>query len=311
MREMTKIERMNAVFAGEEVDRPPFSLWYHFGLQHAPGEVHARAELDFYRAYNFDWLKVMSDYSYPFPEGVTDFGGKDDLLKLDRIDIENSPYHEQLKTIELINRELQGETMCLDTVFNPWNIIRRAMLKENMPQYMLEESEALHYALDVVTDNMITYCRKIIQRGANGIFISVPASSESVTYEQYKTFMEPYDLKLFRAIREFTPIVIAHIHGNDLYFNDVLNYPMDGISWADRAAGPSLTAARTRYDGVLMGGIDHTQFSYTQLSILQEQVQDALRIGGTQKFILAPGCSVQTYAFPEIIRGVCQAAGIK
>jgi len=28
---MTKIERMRATLAGEPVDRPPFSVWYHFG----------------------------------------------------------------------------------------------------------------------------------------------------------------------------------------------------------------------------------------------------------------------------------------
>ncbi len=310
MSKLSKIERMNAVFSGEEVDRPPFSLWYHFGLQHAPGELHAQTQLDFYRTYNLDWLKVMSDYSYPFPPGVSDFQSRQDLLKLERFEIEKSPYNEQLKAIEIISRELKGETMCLDTVFNPWNIIRRAILKEKTPQYMREEPQALHHALDVITENMIAYCRKIIERGANGLFISVPASSESVTPEDYKTFMEPYDLRLFRALKEFAPIVIAHIHGNDLYFKDVLAYPMDGISWADRAAGPSLAEARKIYDGVLMGGIDHTQFSYIQLSILCEQVQDALKAGGTRKFILAPGCSVQTYAFPEIIHGVCQAAGI-
>lgn len=311
MKELSKIERMNAIFAGEEVDRPPFSLWYHFGLQHAPGELHAQAQLDFYRAYNLDWLKVMSDYSYPFPSGVSDFRSKDDLLKLDRFDIEKSPYNEQLKAIGIISTELKGETIFLDTVFNPWNIIHRAMLKEKMSQYMREEPEALHYALEVVTDNMIAYCRKIIERGANGVFISVPASSEYVSHGEYTTFMKPYDLKLFRTVREFAPIIIAHIHGDDLHFEDVLAYPADGINWADRAAGPGLAEARTMYDGVLMGGIDHIQFSYTQLSALRKQTQDAIRVGGTRKFILAAGCSVQTYAFPEIIRGVCQAAGIK
>ncbi|MBD3308856.1 hypothetical protein GF339_20790 [candidate division KSB3 bacterium] len=310
MNTMSKKERMDAVFAGEEVDRPPFSLWYHFGLQHMPGEEHAKAQLDFYRAYNLDWLKVMSDYSYPFPEGVTDFTTSADLLKLDRFEIEHSPYGEQLKAIELISQDLQGETICLDTVFNPWNIIRRSLVKDAMGDYMRDEPQALHHALEVVTDNMIAYCQNIIERGADGLFISVPASSEYVSYDEYKTFMEPYDLKLFRSVKGFAPIVIAHIHGNDLYFKDVLAYALDGISWADRAAGPSLAEARQMYDGVLMGGIDHTNFSYTRLSTLQGQVRDALHVGGNRKFILAPGCSVQTYAFPEIIRGVCHAAGI-
>ena len=306
---LSKRERINAVFAGEEVDRPPFSLWYHFRLQHTPGEVHAKAQLDFYRAYNLDWLKIMSDYPYPYPKGVKDFSHKDALFRLDRFDIEHSPYHEQFKAIELISKALQGETICLDTVFNPWNIIRRAMAKEKMTLYMQEEPEALHYALDVVTDMMITYCRTSIERGANGVFISVPASSEYVSPEHYRTFMKPYDLKLFQAIRDCTPLIMTHLHGDDVYFTEVLDYPMDGISWADLAAGPGIAEARALYDGVLMGGIDHTQFHHTLLSTLEKQILDARKAGGTRKFMLAPGCSVPTDTFPEIIHGVCQAAG--
>ena len=58
---MNKIERVTSALKGEEVDRPPFSFWYHFGLQHMAGRKHAEAEVDFYRAYDLDFLKVMSD----------------------------------------------------------------------------------------------------------------------------------------------------------------------------------------------------------------------------------------------------------
>ena len=60
---MTKVERVRAALAGAEVDRPPFSVWYHFGLQHAPAERTAQVHVEFFEAYNLDWLKVMNDYS--------------------------------------------------------------------------------------------------------------------------------------------------------------------------------------------------------------------------------------------------------
>ena len=58
---MTKIERMRATLAGEPVDRPPFSVWYHFGNQHAAPEWTARAHLEFFEFYDLDLLKVMND----------------------------------------------------------------------------------------------------------------------------------------------------------------------------------------------------------------------------------------------------------
>jgi hypothetical protein len=33
---MSKIERVRAALRGGAVDHPPVTVWYHFGLQHAP-----------------------------------------------------------------------------------------------------------------------------------------------------------------------------------------------------------------------------------------------------------------------------------
>jgi len=33
---MSKIERLRAALRGGAVDHPPVTVWYHFGLQHAP-----------------------------------------------------------------------------------------------------------------------------------------------------------------------------------------------------------------------------------------------------------------------------------
>ena len=60
---MSKIERVRGAVAGTDVDRPPFSVWYHFGLQHASAERTAEVHLEFFEAYNLDWLKVMNDLS--------------------------------------------------------------------------------------------------------------------------------------------------------------------------------------------------------------------------------------------------------
>ena len=44
---MNSIQRMQAVLTGAEVDRPPFSFWYNFGLQHMGGEALAQAHIAF------------------------------------------------------------------------------------------------------------------------------------------------------------------------------------------------------------------------------------------------------------------------
>ena len=62
---LTGRERVDRVLRGEVVDRPPFTFYYHFGLENLPGHHHARATLDFHRKFRTDLVKVMSDFPYP------------------------------------------------------------------------------------------------------------------------------------------------------------------------------------------------------------------------------------------------------
>ena len=38
---MNKIERVRSALAGTPMDHPPFTIWYHFGNQHAPADRRA------------------------------------------------------------------------------------------------------------------------------------------------------------------------------------------------------------------------------------------------------------------------------
>ena len=122
---MNKIDRVTRALKGEEVDRPPFSFWYHFGLQHGPGRKHAEAELDFYRAYDLDFLKVMNDYPYPLPAGVEALESADDWRRLEPIGGDADCWAEQLAALSLINQEIGGEALFIDTIFSPWTTARR------------------------------------------------------------------------------------------------------------------------------------------------------------------------------------------
>lgn len=85
---MNKIERVDRVLNGEEVDTPPISMWCHFGVQHADGEQFARISLQYFRHYDFDFLKVMNDYYYPAPAGLDTVRTKQDLERFTTFDVE-------------------------------------------------------------------------------------------------------------------------------------------------------------------------------------------------------------------------------
>ena len=99
---MNKIERVRGALAGQPVDRPPFTMWYHFGNQHAPAERTAEVHLEFFEHYDLDLLKLMNDYDYPMPAGTEVMATPADLSRLTPFDPADTPFGTQLRTVEMV-----------------------------------------------------------------------------------------------------------------------------------------------------------------------------------------------------------------
>ena len=306
---MNKIERVRAALAGAPVDHPPLTLWYHFGLQHAPADRTVQAHLDFFEAYDFDWLKVMNDYSYPMPDGIETLDSAADLARVVTLDVKRTPLAAQLDVIERLAKALRGRALVVDTMFSAWNTLKRNVVKGAMGVFMREHADALDRALGAVNRTLIDYAHAAFDRGAAGIFLSVPATSESLTREQFERFMRPHDLALLNAVDGRDEMTVLHAHGNDLFLDRLLDYPVRALSWADRDSGPSLATVRSKTTLPLMGGLTHTNFAYASASTLRAQVREAIAATGGRGLFLAPGCAIPTYSFPELIRAVRDESG--
>ncbi len=305
---MDKIERMRAAISGGPVDYPPMTIWYHFGNQHASPELTAQVHLEFFEYYDLDLLKLMNDYDYPNPEKREQVATPDDLKRLEPFDVTMTPLGKQLVTIERVAKRLKGRAFFVDTMFNAWNTLRRNLTKEATEPLMVQYPDEVTRALEVINDNLIQYALATLERGAAGIFLSVPASEEFVTREQYERFMRPFDLALLNAVKGKGEFHILHAHGSKLFLDRLLDYPVQVLSWADLNGGPSIAEVRRRTVLTLMGGIDHVKFPYTSAAALRRQVETAKGQAGATKFIVAPGCSVATYSFPPLIHAVREAA---
>jgi uroporphyrinogen decarboxylase len=305
---MTKVERVRAALRGVPVDHPPITVWYHFGLQHAPAETMAAAHLEFLDAYDLDWLKVMNDYSYPMPKGLEVIATAGDLRRIEPLDPGTPPMGEQLRVIEILGKALAGRCLFVDTLFNAWNTLRRSLAKEAMPRFMREHPAEVLQALTAVNDTLIAFATASLARGAAGIFLAVPASEEYVTREEYERFMRPFDLALLAAIRHAGEGHILHAHGRRIYLDRMLDHPVSALSWADRDSGPSLGEVRKRTALPLMGGLSQSQFAYVSATTVRQQVRDAIGTAGKDSLLIAPGCALPSYAFPEQIRAVVAEA---
>lgn len=289
---MNKIERVTSALRGTEVDRPPFSFWYHFGLQHMPGRAQADAEVGFYRAYDVDFLKVMSDYPYPLPEGLEAIVTEEDWRRIEPVAADHRCWSEQLSALSMINDEIGKEAMFIETIFSTWTTARRLARTGSLTTARQRHPETLLSAMDAISTTLAGYAKQALMRGAAGIFLSLSAATDEVmSAEEYETWGRPFDLKILEAVRE-AAFNVLHIHGKRIHFASLLDYPVSALNWSHFATAPSLGEGKLRSGKTVLGGIDEASASHVSAPEISEQVHIAIREVGTLGLIVTPGCSV-------------------
>jgi uroporphyrinogen decarboxylase len=289
------------------VDRPAFSFWYHFGLQHMRGRKHAEAEIDFYRAYDPDFLKVMNDYPYPLPLGLDALVTEEDWNRVEPVTGSDECWREQLEALAMINEAIGKEAMFIETIFSPWTTARRLT-----PTGRLDEAKALHpeallAAMDAIATSLAAYAREAIDRGAAGIFLSLGAATDDVmTVGEYETWGRPFDLKVLEAVSEAV-FNVLHIHGRRIHFDSLLDYPVAAMNWSHFATTPSLKEGRVRSARTVLGGIDEATTAHLSAREVERQVASALSEIGPRGLIVAPGCSVPTDTPVRSLRAIKSA----
>ncbi|MBE3597448.1 MAG: hypothetical protein IMX02_01090 [Limnochordaceae bacterium] len=310
---MTKTERVRHALAGEAVDRPPFSIWFHFGTQHLPPSKTAAIHLDFFRAYDLDWLKVMSDYRYPMPEGIEEVASLADLRRFRRFEMDSEPFSLQLQVLREIGAALGDEAPFVETVFSPFGVARRT-LRSHMDHLRREDPDAFKTFLESVTETLRRYVRAVAQTGAAGVFFSVNGAGQGEMKERdFEEWVLPYDLAVLATVNELARegrfyFNVIHIHGERLRWRPIMDqYPGQVFNWSVHHSPPSFAQARLFTPRPLMGGIDEVGLSSKTPSEVRQQVRTAIEQAGAAGLFIAPGCAVPTDVPPDLIRAAAQA----
>lgn len=278
---LTGKQRMDRALAGADLDRPPFSFWYHFGLEKEPGERHARATLDFHRKFRTDLVKVMSDYPFPRPRG-----------NWWEVPVHTNPFPQQVRALHLIRQGLAGRNYFVETIFNSWNQAEKLSSPAEVRRLMHEKPQALLDALEAINRSQIHHARLALKAGAAGIFLAIANADAAVlSREEYRKFSEPFDKALLEAVRQ-APLNILHLHGEKVYLDLFCKgWLARVIHYSIHATGVGFEQMRRSYSGVLMGGLDERNFRRLSEDDMRRQWREAALAAGP-RFILAPGCSV-------------------
>jgi len=274
---LTSRERVARALKGEELDRPPFSYWHHFGLEKEPPEKFAAATLEFHRKFHTDLVKVMSDFPYP----------------KDANQVLESPFPAQIKALELIRDGLDGRADFVETIFNPWNVMEKRTSADELQRLKREEPQKLLDLLEQIAKSEAHHARKAIATGASGTFLAIAnAQSGILTVDDYKEFSEPFDRMVLDAVSD-APLNTLHLHGDKVYLNHFTSnrWSAAAINYSAHGTGIPIADLRARYSGVIMGGLDEVNYRKLTMSDLLAQAKSA-RAGAGRRFILSPGCSV-------------------
>ncbi len=268
---LTRIERLRRALQGRQVDRPPYTYWYHFLDEKLPGERHAASTLQFARKFSTDLVKVMSDY--PF--------GTDPA----------NPFPEQVRALGIIGRELKGQALFVETIFQPYNQAEKTSSPETVRALRQENPQALLDRLEQIAKAQANHARLALRAGASGIFLAISNAEEGyLTRQEYKKFSEPFDRLVLDAARA-AELNILHLHGKKVYLDLFYRWPAKAIQYSVAATGVPFSAVRRDYTGVLMGGVNEIRFKELTPDQTRDQIR-ASRAEAGRKWILAPGCSV-------------------
>jgi uroporphyrinogen decarboxylase len=103
---------------------------------------------------------------------------------------------------------------------------------------------------------------------------------------------------------------MLHLHGQNVMFDLVADYPVQAVNWHDRETAPTLREALDRFPGALVGGLSRleTMVRGTPDDVRQE-VRDALEQTAGRRLIVGTGCVMYLTTPVGNIRAARKAVG--
>jgi uroporphyrinogen decarboxylase len=325
-------ERINAALRGELVDRVPVALWRHFPGDDTHADKLAERVVEFQKKYDFDFVKITPAsgfrgemYGATYVDGKNREGTRayvklpvqslNDWDKIIPLDAANPVFIREFTATKLVRQQIGADTHILQTIFSPLSTAQN-LAKDRVWEDLRQHPDVLQRALRAITETTIRFAIANLRAGADAIFFATQsATAKSLTREEFRAFGAAYDLQVLQAIRAVKPdFIFLHIHGFDIYFDELTNYPVDVLNWHDRRTAPSLKDAReilrsAQNDKAIAGGIDESAVLADQSrAAVLAQARDAIAQAGERGYILAAGCVTLVDTPEENIRAVVEAA---
>lgn len=322
---MRKQDRIQAALQGEAVDRTPYSLWRHFHKQDQTAAGLAKATLAYYQEYQLDLIKLTPSGLYP----IEDWGARIELSRND----DNPPklkrpvvqepadwrdlpaltsldgaLGRELEAIKLVKKELNAsDAPLLMTIFSPLTIAFK-LAGDRVLEHLREHAIDVSLALATIAETTSRFAVAALSAGADGLFFaSQLAQTQTLDEETYRNFGLRYDMIVLERVQDQQPILVLHLHGENVHFNLVNEYPVQAISWHIQLSEPSLSEALSLTDKTLMTGLSRQVLENGSAEEVQAAVTAAIAASGGRRLIIAPACVISPTTPAENLQAVLNA----
>lgn len=319
---MDKIERIRAVIEGRIPDRVPYAFWSHFPEVDRDPELLTRTTVQFVSDYNVDLVKVMSNGMY----AVEDFGcacdfsdvsrggvakitqtlirSPDDWMKIEPLSLDSPALRRELRTLELMLNELGGKLPILFTVFSPLTIAEKLSCGALRGHLDAGAGQAIHHALSAMAETVRQLSAKAIDMGADGVFFANQAGTRlRFSPGEHLEYGVRYDMEALKGASKGWCNAI-HLHGENIFFDDFLDYPVQILNWHVWETAPGIDKALQKTTKCLMGGIKRFSITENKKDELSAQIWASLAQSGGIRHILTPGCVVRLPVPPDALKHI-------
>lgn len=311
---MGRHQRFAAAVRCLPVDRPPVTAWMHLGSEHLPPAYVAQLHEAYWRAYDWDALKVMADYRVEIPLSIESFDTPQSLGCLQTAVQTAHCFARQYECVAHLMERVGQEVPVLDSGYDPYTLVLRHIGRDQVRGLGLN-TEALQAVLDALTQQICRHIERLKALGVAGYFHATfgaihPDQPHGVDQETFERCIKPFDLRILQAAQGM--VRVLHAHGSGLQLERLADYQLEVLHIADRTpSNPTLAQLRASAGAgkCLMGGVDERTFTSFSVGGLRAQMGDAVAQVGTQGLILAPGCAVSPSSSGRLLKALRAGVG--
>jgi len=302
-------ERMLSLLSGQKPDRPPLALWRHFPVDDQLPDRLAAATLNFQKTFDFDLVKVTPASSFCLKDwGAEDAweGNPEGTRRYTRFVVQSPQDWEslkwlpptstylayQLECLAQVKKQLGEDTPLVQTIFSPLSQAKNLAGAERLISHIRLFPEAVLKGLETIARTTRSFLEAILSMDVDGIFYAVQhAQAGLLTRDEFSQFGRDFDLPILKDLGS-TWCNLVHLHGRQVYFDLVKDYPVQIINWHDRETQPALKAAYHEYKGILCGGINRETLVLASPDEIRREMQDAFEQVNGQRLLLGTGCVI-------------------